>query len=203
MEKLIYGATDVYYVGLEEEDKCPNCGGELRAIPFFAGDVSCEHKKLERSVMDDKKITTETYGNWVKCWGGYCSHCAESFHNNSDRLKMNALNSLKKLCIFLFISIASYLALVLTEIKLFQLPLFIGLFGVFPFTLMTLGDLGSYLSRKPYVEPTAEELEDNIISACNGRMNREMVRGMLGKDMFFKPEDVLIEESSEEESSQE
>ena len=70
MEKLIYGTTDLYYVGLEEGDVCPKCGGELRVIPFFGGDVSCVHKKLERGVMADKKISTVTFGDGVKCFGG-------------------------------------------------------------------------------------------------------------------------------------
>lgn len=200
MEKLIYGETDLYYVGLQEGDKCPNCGSEFRTIPFFAGDISCVHKKLDPSVMEDTKIATVAYGDWVKCWGGYCSHCAETFHNDTGRLKMIALNSLKKLCIFIAVAIIGFLGFVFTEIWPFELVLFIGMFGIFPCAIMTLGDMATYLSRKPYVEPAPEVIEDNFISACNGRMNYKMVRDMLGKEMIFKPKDALVEEDKNDAS---
>ncbi len=195
MEKLIYGETDVYYVGLKEGDTCPNCGGEFRLIPFFAGDVSCVHKKLDPSVMDDKTIATKEFGKWVKCWGGYCSHCAETFHNDFGRLKTSALNNIKKLCIFMFTAIAGFLGFVFTEFIPFQYVTFIGLFGILPFTFLTIADLTAYLAKKPYVEPTMEELEQNLVYACNGRMNRNMVISLLGKDQFFIPKDALIEEA--------
>jgi hypothetical protein len=195
MEKLIYGESDVYYVGLNEGDTCPSCGGEFRHIPFFAGDISCVHKKLDPSVMDDDRIATVAYGNWVKCWGGYCSHCAETFHNNFDRLKMSALNSVKKLCIFLLTAIIGFLGFVFTEIWPFQFVMFVGTFGIIPFTFLAIADLTAYFAKKPYVEPTMEELEHNIVYACNGRMNRNMVISLLGKDQFFIPKDALIEEA--------
>ena len=195
MERLIYGDADLYYVDLKEGDVCPNCGKELRPIPFFGGDISCVHKKLDRSVMDDKKIETTTYGNWVKCWGGYCSHCAETFHNDFGRLKMSALSSLKKLCIFMFTALAGFLGFVFTEIVPFQFIMFVGMFGILPFTFLFIADLTAYLAKKPYVEPTMEELEQNLVYACNGRMNRNMVISLLGKDQFFIPKDALIEEA--------
>ena len=195
MEKLIYGTTDLYYVGLEEGDKCPVCGNVLRPIAFFAGDVSCERKKLERSVMDDHTVRTETYGKWVKCWGGYCSHCAESYQNDEERLKLAALLSLKKLSIFMILSILGLVGFFLTGVWGFQLLLFVGLFGLLPFALMTLGDIAAYLSRKPYEEPTEEELQNTIVSACNSRYNRGTVSSLIEKDQFFTPEEVLVEEN--------
>ena len=165
MERLIYGDTDLYYVDLKEGDVCPKCGKELRPIPFFGGDYSCVHKKLERSVMDDNKIETTAHGNWVKCWGGYCSNCAEKYLGDSNRKFDEFLTSLKKLSIFMIMAIAGFVGLA-----------------------------GTGVPQKKYVEPSMEELENTLVEACNSRYNRGAVMGLIGKDMFFTPESVLIEE---------
>ncbi len=39
-----------------------------------------------------------------------------------------------------------------------------------------------------------EEHETKLVEACNSRYNRGAVMGLIGKDMFFTPESVLIEE---------
>jgi len=193
MEKLIYGNADLYFVALEEGDKCPNCGGDLRLIPFFGGDVSCVHKKLDRSVMDDKKVETKEYGDWVKCWGGYCSRCAEKYHNDSGRKLDEVLKSIRILSIFIIMALVGFVGLGLTGILPFQVLLFIGLFGLMPYSIITIGNIVSYKSRKKYVEPTAEQLEATFIEACNSRYNRGALMGLIGKDMFFAPESVLKE----------
>lgn len=194
MERLIYGDTDLYYVAIKEGDKCPNCGRELRPIPFFAGDYSCVHKKLERSVMNDKAIETKAVGDWVKCWGGYCSHCAESYQNDTGRKFDEVLKSVKMLSLFMGFTVVGLVGFFATGVILFQLLLFAGLFGLLPYTIITLGNFANYKSHKKYVEPTMEELETNLVEACNSRYNRGAVMGLLDKDMFFTPESVLIEE---------
>jgi hypothetical protein len=194
MERLIYGDTDLYYVDLKEGDVCPKCGKELRPIPFFGGDYSCVHKKLERSVMDDNKIETTAHGNWVKCWGGYCSCCAEKYLNDSDRKFDAFLSSMKKLSIFMIMAIAGFVGLAGTGVLPFQLLLFVGLFGMMPYSIITIANFANYKSQKKYVEPSMEELENTLVEACNSRYNRGAVMGLIGKDMFFTPESVLIEE---------
>ena len=193
MEKLIYGDTDLYYALLEEGDVCPNCGKELIPIPFFGGDVSCVHKKLDRSVMEDKKIETKTYGDWVKCWGGYCSHCAESYQNDSGRKLDEVLKSIKMLSIFIGLAVLGFVGVALTDILPFQILLYIGLCGLMPYTIITIGNVVGYTSRKKYVEPTMEQLEANLIEACNSRYNRGALMGIIEKDMFFAPKSVLKE----------
>lgn len=193
MERLIYGDTDIFYVDLKEGDVCPKCGRELRPIPFFGGDYSCVHKKLERSVMDDNKIETSVYGCWVKCWGGYCSSCAEKYLNDSDRKFDIFLSSLKKLSLFMIMAIVGFVGLAGTAVVPFQLLLFLGLFGMMPYSIITIANYASYKSRRKYVEPSMEELENTLVEACNSRYNRGAVMGLIGKDMFFTPESVLIE----------
>ncbi len=194
MERLIYGDTDLYYVDIKEGDVCPKCGKELRTIPFFAGDYSCVHKKLERSVMNDKTIETKAVGDWVKCWGGYCSHCAESFHNDKGRKFDEVLRSVKLLSLFMGMTVIGFVGLAATGVLPFQILLFAGLVGLLPNTIITLANLANYKSKKEYVEPTMEELETKLVEACNSRYNRGAVMGLIGKDMFFTPESVLIEE---------
>lgn len=194
MEKLIYGNTDLYYAALEEGDVCPNCGKELTPIPFFGGDYSCVHKKLERSVMDDKKIETKEYGDWVKCWGGYCSHCAERYQNDSGRKLDEVIRSVRMLSLFIGMAVLGFVGAALSDALPFQLLFFVGLCGLMPYTIITIGNVVGYKSRKAYVEPTAEELEANLIEACNSRYNRGALMGLIGKDMFFAPEAVLKEE---------
>lgn len=196
MERLIYGDADLYYVDLKEGDVCPKCGGELRPIPFFGGDYSCVHKKLERSVMDDNKIETTTQGNWVKCWGGYCSACAEKFHYDSNRKFDELMRSVKKLSLFMIMAIVGFIGMAGTGALPFQLLLFVGLFGMLPYSIISIANLTDYLSRKKYIEPTMEELENTLVEACNSRYNRGAVMGLIGKDMFFTPESVLIEKQS-------
>ena len=194
MERLIYGNADLYYVDIKQGDVCPNCRNELRPIPFFAGDYSCVHKKLERSVMDDKTIETKAVGDWVKCWGGYCSHCAESYQNDTGRKFEEFLKSVKRLSLFMGLTVVGLVAFFATGVLPFQLMFFAGLFGLMPCTIITLGDFANYKSHKKYVEPTEEELETTLVEACNSRYNRGAVMGLLEKDMFFTPESVLIEE---------
>ena len=193
MEKLIYGDTDLYYAALEEGDVCPSCGKELIPIPFFGGDYSCIHKKLDRSVMDDTKIETKEYGDWVKCWGGYCSHCAEAYQNDSGRKLDEVLKSVKMLSIFVGLAVLGFVGNALADILPFQLLFFIGLCGIMPYTIITIGNVVAYKSRKKYVVPTREQLEANLIEACNSRYNRGSLMGLIGKDMFFAPESVLKE----------
>lgn len=193
MERLIYGDTDLYYVDIKEGDVCPKCGKELRPIPFFGGDYSCVHKKLERSVMDDNKIETTTQGNWVKSWGGYCANCAEKYHNDSDRKFYELLSSIKKLSVFMIMAIVGFIGMAGTGALPFQLLLFIGLFGMLPCSIIAIANLTNYMSHKKYVEPSMEELENTLVEACNSRYNRGAVMGLTGKDMFFTPESVLIE----------
>ena len=193
MEKLIYGDKDLYYAKLEEGDVCPDCGKELVPIPFFAGDISCVHKKLDRSVMDDNKIETKVCGDWVKCWGGYCSHCAEAYHNDSTRKLDEVIKSVRMLSIFIGLAVLGFVGAALSDALPFQLLLFVGLCGVMPYTIITIGNVVAYTSRKKYVEPTKEQLEANLIEACNSRYNRGSLMGLIGKDMFFAPEEVLKE----------
>ncbi len=193
MERLIYGDADLYYVDLKEGDTCPICGRELRPIPFFGGDYSCVHKKLERSVMDDKTVERKELGNWVKCWGGYCSHCAESFHNDKGRKFDEVIKSVKILSIFMAISVIGFVGLAATGILPFQLMFFIGLSGLLPSLINAMGYIANYRSKKKYVEPTQDQLEITLVEACNSRYNRGAVMGLIGKDMFFTPESVLIE----------
>ena len=194
MERLIYGDTDLYYVALQEGDVCPKCGNKLTPIPFFFFFYSCVHKKLDRNVMDDKTIETKAVGDWVKCWGGYCSHCAEAYHNDSGRKLDEIIKSVRMLSLFIGMAVLGFVGAALSDAMPFQLLFFVGLCGLMPYTIITIGNVVGYKSRKKYVDPTAEELEANLIEACNSRYNRGAVMGLIGKDMFFSPEDVLKEE---------
>ena len=194
MERLIYGDTDLYYVALQEGDVCPKCGNMLTPIPFFGADYSCVHKKLDRNVMDDKTIETKAVGDWVKCWGGYCSHCAEAYHNDSGRKLDEIIKSVRMLSLFIGMAVLGFVGAALSDAMPFQLLFFVGLCGLMPYTIITIGNVVGYKSRKKYVDPTAEELEANLIEACNSRYNCGAVMGLIGKDMFFSPEDVLKEE---------
>ena len=90
-------------------------------------------------------------------------------------------------------ALVGFVGLGLTGILPFQVLLFIGLFGLMPYSIITIGNIVSYKSRKKYVEPTAEQLEATFIEACNSRYNRGALMGLIGKDMFFAPESVLKE----------
>ena len=193
MERLIYGNADLYYVDLKEGDTCPNCGKQLRPIPFFGGDLTCANKKLDRSVMDDTNIETKEYGGWVKSWGGYCSHCAESYLTDTGRKLDEVLDGVKKLSIFMIMTIVGFVGMAFTDLLALQLLLFVGMCGLAPYAIITIGSIVNYKTKQEYVEPTQEQLEANLVEACNGRYNRGTVMGLIGKDMFFTPDAALKE----------